>query len=119
MDEGHRPATAAPGDREPRTRETDMRLLTPRDPPRDNGYPLDGDLQQMTDDGCPIVAVRSADPNWRDNLGEYDTFADDVGLDLPTDSAVGHAGSSVRVESQPAAVWTPHRSRDGEVTSKH
>jgi len=94
-----------------------MRLLTPRDPPRDNGYPLDGDLQQMADDGCPLVPepVRSADPDWRDNLGEYDTFADDVGLDLPTGSPVVHAVSSVRVESHPAAVWTPRRSRDGEV----
>jgi hypothetical protein len=65
-----------------------MRLLIPRDPPRDSGYPLDGDLQQMTDDGCPIVPDSSADPDWRDNLGEYDTFADDVGLDLPTGSPV-------------------------------
>jgi hypothetical protein len=92
-----------------------MRLLIPRDPPRDSGYPLDGDLQQMTDDGCPIVPDSSADPDWRDNLGEYDTFADDVGLDLPTGSPVVHAGASVRVESHPAAVWTPRRSRDGEV----
>jgi hypothetical protein len=94
-----------------------MGRFTTRDPPADDGHALDSQLDQMADDGCPLVSqpVRWADADWRDNLGEYDTFADDVGLNLPPGSAVVQAGSSVRVNSHPAAVWTPRRSRDGEV----
>lgn len=94
-----------------------MRRFIAPGPPIDDGYPLDSDLDQMADDGCPLVPepVRWAEADWRDNLGEYDTFADNVGLELPTGSPVLHAGSSVRINSHPAAVWTPRRSRDGEV----
>ena len=42
----------------------------------DGGYPLDSDLHNMTDDGCPLFPdpARWADTDWRDNLGELDTF---------------------------------------------
>ena len=53
------------------------RLTTP-DPPADGGYPLDGDLHQMTDDGGPLVPdpARWADGDWRDDRGGRDTSAD-------------------------------------------
>ena len=53
-----------------------MRRSTTRDPTADGGYPLDSDLEQMTDDGCPLAPdpARWADADWRDNLGESDTF---------------------------------------------
>jgi len=72
------------------------RFMTPEQPPGpwpgtypdlrppagepDGGYPADSDLHQMSDDGCPNSPdpARWADPDWRDNLGEWDTF-DDVG----------------------------------------
>jgi hypothetical protein len=41
----------------------------------------------MTDDGCPLVpdpARWADDDDWRDNLGEWDTFG---GGDVPTDSS--------------------------------
>jgi hypothetical protein len=40
------------------------------------GYPVDSDLHQMSDDGRPNSPdpARWADPDWRDNLGEWDTF---------------------------------------------
>jgi hypothetical protein len=57
-------------------------------PPPDGGYAVDGDLNQMTDDGCPHNPdpTRWADPDWRDepaaesaggrdNLGALDTFS--------------------------------------------
>jgi len=55
------------------------RLLT-QNPPADGGYPLDSDLHQMTDDGGPLVPdpARWADPDWRDDPGGRDTFADEV-----------------------------------------
>src|SRR5438477_688737 len=58
------------------------RLMTP-DPPADGGYPFDSDLHQMTDDGGPLAPdpARWADPDWRDNLGERDTFADEARLE--------------------------------------
>jgi hypothetical protein len=42
----------------------------------DGGYPIDSDLHNMTDDGCPLIPdpARWADADWRDNLGELDTF---------------------------------------------
>jgi hypothetical protein len=45
-------------------------------PPADGGYPLDESLHQMTDDGGPPAPdpARWADPDWRDTLGEGDTF---------------------------------------------
>jgi hypothetical protein len=49
-------------------------------PPADGGYPIDSDLHQMTNDGGPPAPdpARWADPDWRDNLGERDTFTDEV-----------------------------------------
>lgn len=44
------------------------------DPTPDGGHPVDSDLHQMTDDGCPLAPARPADQDWRDNLGELDTF---------------------------------------------
>ena len=59
-----------------------------RGPPADGGYPVDSDLHQMTDDGCPLSPDpnRWADVDWRDldtadgrdNLGELDTFDGDT-----------------------------------------
>jgi hypothetical protein len=113
----HRPAAVAPATGKPAKERTDMERFITRGPPADDGYALDSQLDQMADDGCPIVPepVRWADDDWRDNLGEYDTFADDVGLELPPGSPGLHAGSSVRVNNHPAAVWTPRLSRDGGV----
>lgn len=53
-----------------------MRQLMIRDRTADGGYPLDSDLHNMTDDGCPLVPdpARWADADWRDNLGELDSF---------------------------------------------
>lgn len=55
------------------------RLMNTR-PTADGGYPLDRDLHQMSDDGGPVGSdpAQWDDPEWRDNLGERDTFADDV-----------------------------------------
>ena len=58
-----------------------MRPLTTSDPPADGGCPIDGDLHEMTDDGCPLgpdPARCADDPCWLDNLGEWDTFDDEV-----------------------------------------
>lgn len=62
----------------------------PPTPPADGGYPVDSDLHQMSDDGCPLGPdpARWADIEWRDdpaegaagghdNLGELDTFDGD------------------------------------------
>src|SRR4051794_29847808 len=48
-------------------------------PTADGGYPVDSDLHQMSDDGGPVGPdpARWADPDWRDNLGERDTFDGD------------------------------------------
>ena len=72
-----------------------MSRLTTRDPPADGGYPLDSDLHQMTDDGGPLTPdpARWADPEWRDNLGEWDTFDDVRPQPTPTSDA--------------SADWTP------------
>jgi len=50
--------------------------LTMQDRTADGGFPLDSDLHNMTDDGCPLFPdpARWADPDWRDNLGVLDTF---------------------------------------------
>jgi hypothetical protein len=41
---------------------------------------LDSDLFRMTDDGGPPAPdpARWSDPNWRDNLGVFDTFVGNV-----------------------------------------
>lgn len=66
-----------------------MRPLITTGPPADGGYPVDSDLHQMSDDGGPVGPdpARWGDPEWRDNLGENDTFADEVPGKLP--AAVG------------------------------
>lgn len=42
----------------------------------DGGYPIDSDLHNMTDDGCPLTPdpSRWIDHDWKDNLGDMDTF---------------------------------------------
>ena len=49
-----------------------------RRPPTDGGYPADGDLQQMSDDGGPVGPdpARWADRVWRDepDPAAADTF---------------------------------------------
>jgi hypothetical protein len=58
------------------TEEDHMRRFKTRDPSADSGYPLDGHLDQMTADGCPLVpdAARWADADWRANLGKSAAF---------------------------------------------
>jgi hypothetical protein len=53
-----------------------MRHLMIHDERADGGYPFDSDLHNMTDDGCPLIPdpTRWTDPDWRDTLGEMDTF---------------------------------------------
>ncbi len=72
-----------------------MRPFTTRGPPADGGYPLDGDLHRMTDDGGPHAPdpARWADPDWRDNLGEWDTFAEQL---FPTSPPPGAGAVTVR-----------------------
>lgn len=71
------------------------RLMTPK-PPGDGGYPVDSDLDRMTNDGGPLDPdpSRWADLDWRDNFGEMDTFAEDE-------------PSGAVPASDPAAGWTP------------
>jgi hypothetical protein len=46
-------------------------------PPPSGGYPIDSDLHQMTDDGCPLVPdpARWADPVWQDECDRHATPA--------------------------------------------
>ena len=112
-----------------------MRSPTTSRPPPDGGYPHDDDLHRMTDDGGPAAPdpARWSDPDWRDNLGERDTFAEEAAMGFPDArqpgavtvqipaeidpptvlSPTGFPWSSVRVEGNPAAVWTARRARDG------
>jgi hypothetical protein len=67
-----------------------MRQLMIQDRKSDGGYPLDSDLHNMTDDGCPLVPdpARWADADWRDNLGELDTSSGPLeGPAVPADLA--------------------------------
>jgi hypothetical protein len=67
-----------------------MRQLMIHDRTADGGYPLDSDLHNMTDDGCPLYPdpARWADADWRDNLGELDTFSGPLeGPAVPADLA--------------------------------
>jgi hypothetical protein len=53
-----------------RPEERPIRLcLTTLSPLPDGGYPVDSDLDQMTDDGCPLTPdpARWSDPEWRDD----------------------------------------------------
>jgi hypothetical protein len=67
-----------------------MRPFTTRGPPAD-GYSLDRDLHMMTDDGGPHAPdpARWADTDWRDTLGEGDTFADEARTGFPDASRPG------------------------------
>ena len=62
-----------------------MERFTTPGRPADGGYPLDSDLHRMTDDGGSHTPdpARWADPDWRDNFGEWDTFADEARLGFP------------------------------------
>jgi hypothetical protein len=53
-----------------------MRRIIIQEEILDSGYPLDSDLHNMTDDGCPLYPDPAwwVDTDWRDNLGEQDTF---------------------------------------------
>jgi hypothetical protein len=46
-------------------------------PPPNGGYPIDSDLHQMTDDGCPLVPdpARWVDPVWQDECDRHATSA--------------------------------------------
>ena len=76
------PEARGPGAGTP-TRGIRMRRFLTRSPPADGGHPVDSDLHQMTDDGCPHGPdpARWAYDDWRDNLGEWDTFEDEVRTD--------------------------------------
>ena len=114
-----------------------MQRFTSRGPPADGGYPIDRDLHQMTDDGGPQTPnpARWSDPDWRDNIGDQDTFAAEVAMGFPAArrpgvvtvrtpadvtfqrvrKAVGSQAlevtswSSVVVGGNPTSVWTAHR----------
>jgi hypothetical protein len=68
-----------------------MPRFTSRGPPADGGYPIDSDLHQMTDDGGPQTPdpARWSDPDWRDNIGDQDTFAAEVAMGFPAASRPG------------------------------
>jgi hypothetical protein len=58
-----------------------MRPFITRGPPAAVSDVRDGDLHQMIDDGCPLVLDPVGwDDDWRDNLGELDTFTDEACL---------------------------------------
>jgi hypothetical protein len=61
----------------------------------------------MSDDGGPVGPdpARWSDPEWRDNLGELDTFADEVRMGLP---AIG----TITVRRSPGPL-VPRRSSHG------
>lgn len=69
----------------------------------DGGYPLDSDLNRMCDEGGPFSPdpARWADPDWRDNLGEWDTFADEVPVGSPV--VIPLADGEVAVRGKEAA----------------
>src|SRR5688572_20873997 len=54
----------------------------------DDRGPVGGDLNRRADDGCPVGSdpAPRTDPDWRDNLGEWDTFDDEVGMGFPAAS---------------------------------
>jgi hypothetical protein len=83
-----------------------MGSFTTRGPPADGGYPFDSDLHQMSDDGGPIGPdpARWADPDWRDNLGEMDTFEDEARMGFPDASRPGAGTVTVRT---PPGLGTP------------
>ena len=77
-----------------------MRRFMTRDPTADGGYPLDSDLDQMTDDGCPLVPDPAGGPTpTRDNLGESDTF--DAPYEEQATPVPANPRSSVRIIHAP------------------
>jgi hypothetical protein len=80
-----------------------MQYVMTQDPMADNGYPIDSDLNTMTDDGCPLFPdpARRADADSRDNLGELDSF------DVPPGELAGEASPS----RQPRGTIATPRSR--------
>ena len=74
-------------------------------PTADGGYPVDGDLEQMTDDGCPLTPdpARWADPDWRD-----ETAAEPIG---GRDSHVESGTFGAPVTNVPAAPANSHWQR--------
>jgi hypothetical protein len=83
-----------------------MRHFITRGPPADGGEPIGTDLHRMTDDGCPHspIPARWDGPDWRDNLGEWDTFDDEDQLAFPATggAAVAAGNPDRRTEPLPA-----------------
>jgi hypothetical protein len=75
-----------------------MQHVLIQDPMADYGYPIDSDLHNMTDDGCPLFPdpARWADADSRGNLGELDTF------DVPPGELAGDASPSRQVRGPSA-----------------
>ena len=92
-----------------------MRRFTTRGPPADGGYPIDSDLHQMTDDGGMHFSdpARWADPDWRDNLGEMDTFEDEVRMGFPDASRPGPGTVTVCTPPGLGSPAVPNRSQVG------
>jgi len=90
-----------------------MRRFMTRDPRAYGGYPLDSDLDQMTDDGCPLAPdpARWADPEWRDNPEGSDTF--DASSVVPATLPPAGARPIVRV------IPGPPRSSEGSAGYHH
>jgi hypothetical protein len=80
-----------------------MRQLMIQDRKADGGYPLDSDLHNMTDDGCPLYPdpSRWVDADGRDNLGERDTFGEPPeSLAVPADLARRQSGPTAAPRSR-------------------
>jgi hypothetical protein len=84
-----------------------MPCLVTTGPAADGGYPLDSDLHNMTDDGCPLTTdpARWTDDNRRDNFGELDA------ADGPPGRQATPAHTDPR-PTRPTPPWAP-RSSEG------
>jgi hypothetical protein len=73
-----------PGNRDAATGGQIMQSFMTTGPPAAGRSLPNSAYDQMTDDGCPLTPdpARTCDADWRDNLGEYDTF-DDEPADCP------------------------------------
>ena len=101
--------------------------VTCEEPTADGGYPVDGDLHQMTDYGCPLTPnpARWIDPEWRDEPDASDDPAVPVPQAVSTE-AVPVLGGSTRwwhlvSELETRARWSAccarvHRDEASELT---
>jgi hypothetical protein len=74
-----------------------------RGPPADGGYPVDQDLSQMSDDGCPLAPdpARWADAEWRSEAGQGQSSARLMAVEFPGTTASAVSISIRRPTSLP------------------